>query len=453
MTGVEFAPCVDDGDDGFAEVVVAPAELLGARAMTETRKVVRGKPSRRAQSLFFVFCFMLWHWFYFIVLTIKIMHTPCTIMKAKNATIRAAVCRAFGGRLSVEDVRLPMVGAAQVRVRVMACAVCHSDIIFMDGGWGGVLPCVYGHEAAGVVVECGADVAADIKEGRRVVVSLLRSCGSCGFCRRDAPALCDGLFDDDGQGYGLRDADNHNIVAGLNTGAFAEEVVVHHSQVAPIDDKYDALGFDEASLLACGVLTGWGAVVNTAKVSPGESVAVVGCGGVGANSLQAAKIAGASPVVAVDRSASILKMAAAFGADAVCLAGADDEEAAARAREINNGRGFDVVVMAAGSGRAVELSAKLLSPLGAMVVAGMPRNDDFAKLDAATLAALQQRILGSKMGGANLRRDIGKLLKLHGEGKLKLGELIAARFSLSQINDAVDAARAGGMLRNVVVFN
>ncbi len=315
----------------------------------------------------------------------------------------------------------------------------------MDGGWGGVLPCVFGHEAAGVVLASGAD--ADMQSGRRVVVSLLRSCGGCAFCQKGAPALCEGEFDNAGR---LRDGENNNILAGLNTGAFAEEVVVHHSQIAPMDDD---LPFDEASLLACGVLTGWGAVVNTAKVPPGASVAVVGCGGVGANCLQAAAIAQAQPVVAVDKSPDILQMAPAFGADAVCLAGDDDNETAAQAYKINNGRGYDFVFMAAGSARAAELAMRLLSPLGAVVLAGMPPNNDFAKMDAATIASRQQRILGSKMGGAQLRRDIGKLLTLRRQGKLKLAELIAARRPLVQINDAVNAARKGGMLRNVVVFD
>lgn len=315
----------------------------------------------------------------------------------------------------------------------------------MDGGWGGVLPCVFGHEAAGVVLASGAD--ADIGKGRRVVVSLLRSCGGCSYCQKGAPALCAGAFETATLTGG---GGNDNILAGLNTGAFAEEVVVHYSQVALMDDD---MAFDEASLLACGVLTGWGAVVNTAKVPPGASVAVVGCGGVGANCLQAAAIAQAEPVVAIDKSAAILKMAPRFGASAVCLAANDNNETMEKARQINNGRGYDFVFMAAGSGRAAELAASLLSPLGAMVLVGMPPDGDLARVDAATMASLQQRILGSKMGGAQLRRDVGKLLALRRQGKLKLAELIAARRPLSQINEAVNDARKGGMLRNVVVFD
>ena len=368
------------------------------------------------------------------------------LVMATTNIIRAAVCRGFGEALLVEEVSTPPLAADMVRVRIKACAVCHSDITFMDGGWGGVLPCVFGHEAAGVVLEGGADV--DITSGRRVIITLLRSCGECALCQKGAPALCEGAFDEDANQ--LRDSDNHKVLAGLNTGAFAEEVVVHHSQIAPMDDD---MAFDEASLLACGVLTGWGAVVNSAKVPPGASVAVVGCGGVGANCLQAAKIAGAQPIVAVDISAAILSMSIKFGADAVCLAGDDDDETAAKAFAINNGRGFDYVFMAAGSAKAAALAAKLLSPLGAMVLAGMPPNNDLAKLDIATIASKQQKIIGSKMGGAQLRRDIGMLSELYKAGKLKLAELIAARYSLTDINDAIGAARAGGVLRNVVVFD
>ena len=358
--------------------------------------------------------------------------------------IRAAVCRTFGKPLTIEKLSLPQLSAASVRVRIMACAVCHSDITFMDGGWGGALPCVFGHEAAGIVVAAGEE--SNIKIGRRVVVSLLRSCGTCDYCNKNAPALCAGEFAE-GQ---LTDSDNKKILAGLNTGAFAEEVIVHHSQVALMDDDMD---FAEASLLACGVLTGWGAVVNTAKVPPGASVAVVGCGGVGANCLQAANITQAEPVVAVDISPAILKLAPQFGASAVCLAGDDNNETASRARKINNGRGFDFVFMAAASARAAELAASLLAPLGALVLAGMPPNEQLARLDTTTIASQQQRILGSKMGGAQLQKDIPALLKMHRRGKLKLAELIASRRPLSQINDSIAAARKGGVLRNVVVFN
>ena len=362
-----------------------------------------------------------------------------------DTIVKAAVCREFGGALCVEDVALPPIGAREVRARVMACAVCHSDIIYMDGGWGGHLPCVFGHEAAGIVVESGKD--SGVAVGASVVITLLRSCDACLFCEKGAPALCAGKFPSDMR---LQDAKGEVVSAGLKTAAFAEQVVVHESQVAPIDD---GIPFDEASLLACGVLTGWGAVVNNAQVTAGSSVAVVGCGGVGANCLQAAAMVKAEPVVAVDLSADILQLATNFGATTTCEASKDIKETAQQVRAANNGRGFDFVFMAAGSARAVELSAELVAPLGALVLVGMPPDGDLAKLDATNIAYGQRRILGSKMGGARLREDIPKLLALRRSGELKLAELIAARRPLSQINDAVNAARGGGVLRNVVVFD
>ncbi len=372
----------------------------------------------------------------------------------------AAVCREFGAALSLERLSLAPPAADEARIKIRACAVCHSDLIYMDGGWGGETPAVYGHEAAGIVAECGAD--AGVAVGERVLVTLLRSCGGCGFCAQGSPALCESAFDANSR---LRDANGAPVAVGLKTGAFAAEVVAHRSQIAPMDSD---LPFDEACLLSCGVLTGWGAVVNTAKVPRGAAVAVVGCGGVGANCLQGAALAGAMPVVAVDLSPEKLRQARQFGAtDTVVVSavgdgggngnGSDDRsdatsDAAKKARQLTGGRGFDFVFMAAGSGKAVELALRLVARRGALVIVGMPPNGDFARLNATSIADGERRILGSKMGGAQLPRDIATLLQLRREGKLKLQELIGNRFPFAQINDAITASRSGGALRNVIVF-
>ena len=223
----------------------------------------------------------------------------------------------------------------------------------MDGGWGGTPPIVFGHEAAGVVAEVGGESDdAAIRPGARVVVTLLRSCGRCAMCNAGFASQCEGAFDESPH---LHDASGAPVFAGLKTGAFAEEVVVHLSQIAPIPDS---LPFAEASLLACGVLTGWGAVVNTARVPPGASAAVVGCGGVGLNCLQAARAAGAHPVAAADISETKLALAATFGATATINVKNDSPE---KAKNITGGRGFDYVFMAAGNARAVEYAAQLVA--------------------------------------------------------------------------------------------
>ena len=358
-----------------------------------------------------------------------------------EVAIKAAVCREFGAPLTVETLSLSPPSPRHVRVKLTACAICHSDIIYMDGGWGGTPPIVFGHEGAGTVEAIGE--GANIAVGSRVIVTLLRSCGDCTACARGVPSQCEGVFDDTPR---LHDADGKPVAIGLKTAAFAEQVVVHDSQIAVIPDD---LPFEQACLLSCGVITGWGAVVNTACPSPGDSVAVVGCGGVGLNCLQAAASSGASPVAAIDIAESKLAIAKNFGATHGILA---DDDLPRRISEITDGRGFDYVLMAAGSARAVEQSAPLLAKTGALILVGMAPNGDLAKLNTTTIANNHQRILGSKMGGARLRADIPKLTALYQNGRLKLAELIGNCYSLQEINDAVTESRQGGALRNIIMF-
>ncbi len=218
-------------------------------------------------------------------------------LSAASGRVRAAVCRSFGAPLEIEELSLTAPGAGEVRVRIAACAICHSDIAFAEGAWGGVLPAVYGHEAAGVVEETGPDVTG-VEPGDRVVVSLVRSCGRCYFCEREEWHLCELELPRDGEGR-LRTGAGEAIHQAMNTGAFAEEVVVHGSQVAPIPAS---LPFDVASLLGCGVLTGLGAALDRASVTRGSTVVVVGTGGVGLNVVQGAAIAAAEQIIAVDLS-------------------------------------------------------------------------------------------------------------------------------------------------------
>ena len=364
---------------------------------------------------------------------------------ADSISIQAAVCRQFGAPLSLETLTLAPPLPQQVRIKLSAAAICHSDITQMNGGWGGELPAVFGHEAAGVITDVGSAVK-NFTVGSRVIVSLIRSCGHCPMCEQGAPVLCAAPNDNDNRPR-LSDADGKTILAGFKTGGFAEQVVVDASQIITIPDDFP---FDCAALLSCGVLTGWGAVSNTANLSAGATAAVVGCGGVGINCLQAAAAAGAFPLVAVDINDNKLKLAKQFGATHTIRS--DREDAAAQLAAIAPD-GLEFVFVAAGSGRAVEAAAAMLAPLGALVLAGMPADGDLVALDATELVHRQRRILGSKMGGATLRRDIPKLIALHQQGRLRLKELIAARRPLAEINDAIAAAKTGDALRQVLVFD
>ncbi len=358
---------------------------------------------------------------------------------------RAAVCRAFGKPLSLEDVELAEPAQGEIRVKIKACAICHSDIFYWEGAWGGDLPAVYGHEAAGIVEAVGPGVTR-VKIGDPVVATLIRSCGFCSFCAGGAPVACEEVFPLDRESP-LKGKDGESLGHGMRIGAFAEHVVVHHSQVAAIPHD---MPLDVASLIACGVLTGFGAVVNTAAVRAGASVVVIGCGGVGLNSVQGARVAGAAPIIAVDVAGTKLTAAKAFGATHAI--NAKTEDVAARVAEITGGAKADFVFVTVGVAGAAEQAISLMRRNGATVLVGMPPSGVRANFDPGWLAADGQRILGSKMGSARLPIDVPMLVELYKEGRLKLDELITERFPFERINDAIAWSRAGAAIRNVVVF-
>ena len=368
-------------------------------------------------------------------------------MPSGTIEIQAAVCREFGKPLTVETLRLDPPRGNEVRVKVLASSICHSDIIYMDGGWGGELPAVFGHEVAGVVTDIGPFVhSGDLRAGDRVLVSLLRSCGRCECCEAGIPTQCVTEFAIDAAPR-LTDGRGRPVRAGLRVGGFAESVVVDASQVV----KIPAFVADEAAcLISCGVMTGFGAAINTAKVQVGDSVAVIGCGGVGLNCVQGAALAGALPLVAIDVAADKLEQARTFGATETVDAA--DGDMAEKALALTDGRGFDVVMTAVGSARAIEAALPLLAREGALVVVGMPPDDERVGLNATGLAHHGRRILGCKMGSARLRIDVPKLFRLYRGGRLRLDELISSRRPLADINESIELSRHSRNLRHVIVF-
>lgn len=359
--------------------------------------------------------------------------------------MKAAVCYEFGAPLIVEEIEIDPPQAGEVMIKLAACAICHSDIHYMEGAWGGVLPAVYGHEAAGVVTEVGAGVTM-AQPGDHVVVTLMRSCGRCYFCTQGQPHLCEATMPIDTNGR-LHTRDGQPIFAAMKCGAFAESVVVHESQLVRVHNE---MPLDSASLLACGVITGLGAVVNTAHVPPGSSVVVIGAGGVGLNSVQGARLAGAQPIIALDLVES--KLAAAMNFGATHTINPRDEDVQGRVRALTGGRGADFVFITAGSGKAIEQGATLMRRGGTLVIVGMPATGVKLELEAANFANDSQRVLGSKMGSTRLSVDVPKLVELYQEGRLKLDELITKRYPLEQINEAIAAVNRGEALRNVIIF-
>lgn len=366
-------------------------------------------------------------------------------MSAGDIEIKAAVCREFGAPLNIERLRLAAPGPGEVRVRIAACAICHSDISYLDGAWGGETPFVLGHEAAGVVEEVGGGVEG-LAAGARVVVTLIRSCGDCVQCAQGKPYLCEHTFALDRQSP-LRGADGETIGQGLRTAAFADHVTVHQSQAVRVDD---GLPHDAASLLACGVITGLGAVSNTAKVPAGASVAVIGCGGVGLNSVQGAALNGADPIIGLDIEGGKLEAALVFGATETVDAA--DANAVEKVRALTNGRGVDYAFVAVGAPQAMEQGIAMLARGGMLVVVGMPPSGAVATFDPGDIAGWGQNILGSKMGSTRPERDIPGLVALYAQGRLKLDELISGRYPLEDVNEAIAEVKRGGALRNVIIF-
>ena len=359
--------------------------------------------------------------------------------------MKAAVCYEFGKPLVIEEIEIDPPRTGEVKVKLASCAICYSDIHYMEGAWGGTLPAVYGHEAAGIVEEAGPGVS-QAKPGDRVVVSLLRSCGRCFFCAQGDPNMCETVFPLDRERR-LRGKDGQAIFQGLRTGAFAEYVVVEQSQIVPIADE---IPFDCAALLSCGVITGLGAVVNTAQVPTGSSVVVIGTGGVGLNTVQGAALAGAQPIVAIDISNAKLETARTFGATHSVNPKQEDTGEAVRA--LTQGRGADYVFVTVGSAEAIVQGLGLLRRAGTLVVVGMPASGIKAEIEVVTFANNSQRMLGSKMGSARLGIDIPKLVALYRQGRLKLDQLITARYPLEDINLAIAESKRGEALRNVIVF-
>lgn len=356
--------------------------------------------------------------------------------------IKAAVCHEFGKPLTIDTVNLRAPAMGEVQVTLKACAICHSDISFAEGGWGGTLPAVYGHEAAGHVTATG-DGVRGVSIGDAVVVTLIKSCGNCGSCASGKPVVCDANLPANSP---LTTSSGAPLVQAMNCGAFAEMVVVDQSQIVRIPADMD---MNAASLLACGVITGIGAVVNAANLRAGQDVVVIGAGGVGLNAIQGARIAGARRIVAVDTSEEKLQIARDFGATDGILASMDAPWVAAISAM---GRGADAVFVTVGAVPVYNQAPNYLAAGGKVIMVGMPHIGDAATYDPGSMAAMGQGMVGSKMGDAVIARDIPWMVDLYQQGRLKLDELVSNTWTLDQINDAIADTKTGSAKRNVIVF-
>ena len=358
--------------------------------------------------------------------------------------IKAAVAHEFGSPLVIEEVDLRAPQGTEVEVTLDAVAICHSDISFAEGAWGGSLPAVYGHEAAGRISATGPGVQG-LAVGDSVVVTLIRACGTCPNCASGKPTICETSYDGD-QGP-LKTADGGTLHQAMASGAFAETVVVEQTQVVKVSDDIPK---EAAALIACGVITGVGAVVNAAGLRAGQDVVVIGAGGVGLNAIQGARIAGARRIVAVDMSEEKLAVAREFGATDGVLASAKKPW---RAAQKAMGRGADAVIVTVGAIPAYDDAPRYLAWGGKVIMVGMPHSGGMSSYEPVTMAFMGQGMTGSKMGDVVIQRDIPWMVDLYLQGRLKLDELISGRWRLDQINEAIADTKTGGARRNVILFD
>ena len=359
--------------------------------------------------------------------------------------MKAAVCHEFNKRLVVEEIKLAPTRPGEVKVRVAATAICHSDIHDIKGELPGALPFIGGHETAGHVEEVGAGVTS-VKAGDPVVVSLLSSCGRCYYCTSGLPHLCPGKFAPK-EAVRLRDKQGKPVIQKAGVAGFAEYVLVDESQVVAVPGD---MPLDRVALLACGVITGFGAVVNRCQVKPFQSVVVMGTGGVGVNALQGAALVGAYPVIAADVLDKKLKTAMNFGATHTVNAGGKD--AVEEVKQLTGGRGADYVFVTVGSVAAIKQGLAMSASRGTTVLIGLPPVKDQLCFSPLEIIPTEKNMVGGFMGATNLKVDIPRLVTLYRTGRLKLDELISGRYPLERINEAMESTEKGEVLRNVIMF-
>ncbi len=357
--------------------------------------------------------------------------------------MRAAVLYEVNKPLIVEDVDLDTPGPGEVRVRLGATAICHSDLHFFDGDVPFRGAGIAGHECAGVIEEIGEGVSS-VKPGDHVVMApITGGCGRCLNCMLGLRNLCQGV---------TRSGPHHRNKRGEPllplagpVGGLAEATVVHETQTAKVPDD---LPMQVACLLGCGVLTGFGAVVNRAQVKPFQSVAVIGVGGVGLNAIQGAAFSGAHPVIAVDLLDRKLEAARTFGA--THTVNASQVDAVQAVKDATGGRGVDYSFIMAASPKAVRQAFEMLGPRGTAVMVQVTSGDmsDFAPREFIG----ERSFTGSMLGSTRLQLDVPRYVDIYRAGRLKLDELVSECFSLDQVNEAVASSKSGNALRNVIVF-
>ncbi len=360
--------------------------------------------------------------------------------------MRAAVLEQAPGELVIVDVAVSKPGPGEVLVRTAAAGLCHSDLHFMENLWPTPCPCVLGHESAGVVEAVGPDVTY-VQPGDHVITCLSAYCGSCDYCLTGRLYLCNNRAVLERQsGSAPRLSRNGETVNQfMRLSSFAEQMLIHEHAVVRITKD---MPLDRAALIGCGVTTGVGAVFRTAKVEAGATVAVIGCGGIGLNCIQGARIAGAGRIIAVDLNPDKLELAQQFGATDVVNAAESDP--VAQVKEMTQG-GVEYSFEAIGLKVAAEQAFRMLRAGGTATVIGMIPFGTNIEIHGADLLS-EKKIQGSNMGSNRFRVDMPRFIDLYLQGRLKLDELVSARITLDEINAGFATMKQGSVARSVIIF-
>ncbi|MEU7301418.1 S-(hydroxymethyl)mycothiol dehydrogenase [Streptomyces sp. NPDC007206] len=357
--------------------------------------------------------------------------------------VRAVLARKQGAPVSVETVLVPDPGPGEALVQVQACGVCHTDLHYREGGIGDAFPFLLGHEAAGVVEAVGEGVT-DVAPGDFVVLNWRAVCGDCRACRRGRPWYC---FATHNAAQPMTLTDGTPLTPALGIGAFAEKTLVAAGQCTKVDPTASAAA---ASLLGCGVMAGFGAAVHTGGVGRGDSIAVIGCGGVGMAAVAGAKVAGASRIIAVDVDERKLKRAERFGAtDTVDSSKTDAVEAV---RELTGGFGADVVVDAVGRPETYRQAFYARDLAGTAVLVGVPTPEMKLELPLLDVFGRGGALKSSWYGDCLPSRDFPALIDLYLQGRFDLQEFVSETICLDEVEEAFSKMRRGEVLRSVVVL-
>ena len=359
--------------------------------------------------------------------------------------MKAAVLHAPHEPMTIEDVAIDKPKRREVLVRTAAAGLCHSDLHFIEGAYPTPLPTVLGHEAAGIVESVGEDVTY-LKPGDHVISCLSVFCGHCEFCLSGHPSICQtpDVKLPPGVARRLTWQEKH-LNQFLNLSSFAEQMLVHEHALVKVRDD---MPLDLASLIGCSIVTGYGAVVHTARIAPGSTVAVFGAGGIGLATINAAQIAGAGRIIAVDKAPFKLELAKTFGATDVLDASAGDT--VKRIVELSGG-GVHYSFECIGLKATAEQSFSCLRSGGTATLIGMIPVGTKIELHGVDFLR-ERRIQGCMMGSNRFRTDMPRLIEFYLQGRLRLEEMVSARIALEEINEGFAALKSGGIARDVIVF-